>query len=413
MNPLLPDKYCIPDVEAHACNGRLYLYGSMDIPGNDDYCSNRHHVFSSDDMCSWTDHGVCYQRENELLYAPDCIEKDGKHYLYYCTNHFQEGVAVSDRPEGPFADWGIVERATGDSIDPAVFVDEDGKAYYYWGQFQLRGGQLAENMKTLLPETVVSCLLDEYEHGFHEGASVRRRGDWYYLVYADITRGRATCLGYAMSRSPLGPFEKQGILIDNTGCDPKTWNNHGSIGEFNGQWYVFYHRSSRNSHVNRRVCAEPIFFDENGRIREVRMTTQGPEPPLAVGRTVEAQRFCYASGNAYADVPAENAEELVCHLHQNDWVTYRFFDLPEQRYRLKVTFRPPANPFVLSFSTGSFVGEHTIAQVTVDAAHATLTVPVVFSDAMPKEGRTLYVSANSGEGTLQFCDFCWLAADQD
>lgn len=66
--------------------GRLYLYGSMDIPGHNDYCSDRYHVFSTDDMVHWTDHGISCRREGELLYAPDCMAADGRYYLYYCTN---------------------------------------------------------------------------------------------------------------------------------------------------------------------------------------------------------------------------------------------------------------------------------------------------------------------------------------
>lgn len=86
------------------------------------------------------------------------------------------------------------------------------------------------------PSTLCTNLINEAEHGFHEGASIRKRNGIYYLVYTDISRGRATCLSYTMSHSPLGPFEKKGVIIDNTGCDPQTWNNHGSIAEFNGRW---------------------------------------------------------------------------------------------------------------------------------------------------------------------------------
>ena len=92
---------------------------------------------------------------------------------------------------------------------------------------------------------------------------------------AIISRGRATCLDYATSISPLGPFEKGGILIDNTGCDPQSWNNHGSINEFNGQWYVFYHRSSQGSKFNRRVCVEPITFRADGSPAPTKNTGSG------------------------------------------------------------------------------------------------------------------------------------------
>jgi len=78
-------------------------------------------------------------------------------------------------------------------------------------------------------------LLNEAEHGSYEGASIRKRNGIYYLVYADISRRRPTCLDYAANQSPLDPFNKRGIIIDNIGCNPETWNTHCSIAEFNGQ----------------------------------------------------------------------------------------------------------------------------------------------------------------------------------
>ena len=147
MNPLFPREIFIPDGEARWMpDGRLYVYGSMDLPGDPQYCSNRYHVFSTEDMEHWKDHGVSFQagmREGAMLKkpvtlgGPDCVYKDGKYYLYYCTSGTGEGVAVSDTPYGPFEDPSFIKHADGDGIDPAVFVDEDGQAYYYWGQFHL------------------------------------------------------------------------------------------------------------------------------------------------------------------------------------------------------------------------------------------------------------------------------------
>lgn len=146
------------------------------------------------------------------------------------------------------------------------------------------------------PSTLCTNLINEAEHGFHEGASIRKRNGIYYLVYTDISRGRATCLSYAMSHSPLGPFEKKGVIIDNTGCDPETWNNHGSIAEFNGNWYVFYHRSSQASNFSRRACIEPIYFNEDGTIDEVEMTTQGASGPMDARVWIDAYRACLLNG---------------------------------------------------------------------------------------------------------------------
>lgn len=293
MNPLLDPKFFIPDGEAHVMpDGRLYLYGSMDLSGQQSYCSSQYHVFSTNDpaLRNWVDHGISFSScpehmaglcpEETILYAPDAACRDGKYYLYFCTSDGTEGVAFSDTPYGPFTSPKAIEGASGDSIDPAVFVDQDGQAYYFWGQFNLKGAKMNPDMCTLDLSSVTTGILTEQEHGFHEGACIRRRGDKYYLVYTDISRGRATCLGYAMADSPLGPYRKCGILIDNTGCDPQSWNNHGSIEEFQGQWYVFYHRSSQNGIFSRRMCAEPIYFRPDGTIAEVEQTSGGAEGPL-------------------------------------------------------------------------------------------------------------------------------------
>lgn len=339
MNPLLPELHFMPDAEAHVMpDGRLYLYGSWDLSGCKDYCSGIMHCFSTDDMVNFTDHGVIFRNDDThrgmpwskapVLYAPDAIHRGGKYYLYVCGSHGEEGVAVSDSPAGPFSDAEPVIGADGFGIDPAIFVDDDGQAYYLWGQFSLHGGKLADDMKTILPGSEKDHILTEWEHGFHEGSSLRRRGDKYYIVYTDISRGRATCLSYAVSDHPLGPYHKGGVIIDNVGCDPKSWNNHGSIECFDGQWYVFYHRSSQNGQTCRRVCAEPISFDENGMIAEVEQTSSGVEGALSPA-CIPARAACRMMGNCY--ITERDGREVLLvgsggHWGQRDWAEYRYID---------------------------------------------------------------------------------------
>ena len=340
MNPLLPDNCFLPDAEAHLMSdGRLYLYGSWDISGNNDYCSREVHCFSTNDMINWIDHGAVFRNDesfvgltwakDSFLYAPDAIEKDGKYYLYICGNNGEEGVAVADSPAGPFSVAERLDIADESGIDPAVFVDDDGRAYYLWGQFSLNGGELSSDMKSLIPESVKGNIITEYEHGFHEGASLRKRNGKYYLVYTDITRGRATCMSYAVSDFPLGPYKKGGVIIDNVYCDPSTWNNHGSIAEYNGQWYVFYHRSSQNRNTCRRVCAEPIFFDKDGYIREVEQTSQGASVPLCAYESIPARAACRIMGESYID-HVDGKEVLSVsskgHWNMSDWAEYKYID---------------------------------------------------------------------------------------
>lgn len=352
MNPLLPRYFFMPDAEARVMpDGRLYLYGSQDISGNNDYCSKEYHVFSTDDskLENWKDHGVSLSNIKEnpgiprysdiKMYAPDGIYCNGKYYLYVCGSNSFEVVMESDAPEGPFVNARPIQGADGDGIDPAVFVDDDGQAYFFWGQFRLKGAKLKPDMATLDMDSLQCNILTEMEHGFHEGASIRKRGGKYYIVYTDISRGRATCLAYAMADSPLGPYKKKGVIIDNMYCDPQSWNNHGSIACYNGQWYVFYHRSSQNSIASRRVCAEPIYFNEDGTIQEVEMTSQGASSPIKSVEKIDASIACRLKGNVYiapesqgCDLDAGVNEVLVNVNHGNyieDWAEYRYIDLAD------------------------------------------------------------------------------------
>jgi hypothetical protein len=341
MNPILPVQHFVPDVEARQWqDGRIYLYGSYDISGATSYCSYEYHVFSSDDLLHWQHHGESFRSTQpgsdvpwaeQPLYAPDCVYYQGRYYLFFCLSDNSEGVAESLQPAGRFEHAAPIEGAHGDAIDPAVLVDDDGQVYYYWGQFKLRGARLRPDLRGFEPGSLNTELISEAGHGFHEGASLRKRGDVYYLVYTDISRGRATCLGYATSRSPLGPFEKRGILIDNTGCDPESWNNHGSIAEFNGQWYVFYHRSSQASKFNRRVCVEPIRFNPDGTIDEVEMTTQGVSGPIDASTELEAWRACLLSGQVHTQAVGPSPtqpgfSEHLTMIHDGDWAAYKYLD---------------------------------------------------------------------------------------
>jgi len=352
MNPLLPRYFFMPDAEARVMpDGRLYLYGSQDISGNKFYSAKEYRVFSTGDpkMEQWKDHGVSLRNTKEEpgitfspdtnLYAPDGIYRDGKYYLYVCGENNFEAVMEADVPEGPFVNPRPIVGADDDSIDPAVFIDDDGQAYLFWGQFRLKGAKLQEDMVTLDMDSLTENILTEMEHGFHEGASIRKRNGIYYMVYTDISRGRATCMSYAMADSPLGPYRKGGVIIDNTFCDPKTWNDHGSIEEYCGQWYVFYHRASQDSIACRRVCAEPITFNEDGTINEVEMTSQGASGPLNGFEQIDASVACRVRGNVYiAPEPGYAVyDEKVNEILTNggggnwieDWAEYKYIDLSD------------------------------------------------------------------------------------
>ena len=302
-------------------DGRVYVYGSRDEdPGY--YCSWKYHVLSSLDLKSWTIHenrfatkgpGDEVPYSDDILYAPDAMYRDGKYYLYYCLASAKntEGVAVSDSPTGPFRDGKVIDLGGRNEIDPAVFVDDDGQAYYAWGQFSAKMAKLKPNMTEVDLSTVKDGVLTEKEHFFHEGGFLAKRNGLYYFVYAHMGRaGRPTSIGYATSRSPMGPYRYGGVIVDNDHSDPAVWNNHGSIAEVNGRWYVFYHRSTHGSKTMRKACVEPITFAADGSIPEVEMTTQGASGPLRARAKMDAERACLLYGNVRVEKIAPDNEQL-------------------------------------------------------------------------------------------------------
>lgn len=353
QNPLSPFGVYVADPTARVMSdGRLYIYGSTDLERNV-YCSNLYHVLSTSDMQNWQLHknifssmapndGVIYS--DALLYAPDCIEYNGRYYLFYCLSDGSEGYAIGNTPcsfkpsDSKFPISGI---------DPAVFIDDDGQAYYYWGQFSASGAKLNNDMITLDLTSIKHGLITEKEHHFHEGSWVFKRNDIYYYVYTAINdRGEATSIDYSISSSPLGPFKYCGTIIDNWGCDPCTWNNHGSIVEYKNQWYIFYHRSTHANQSLRKVCVEKICFNADGTIPKVEMTSQGAGDPLDAFSKIDAARACLLTGKMRIVQSDIDREELARIEHYNT-ATYKYLNFSKQPSKINVKVAPMAGGRIL------------------------------------------------------------------
>ena len=337
QNPVSPPGIYIADPSAHVWeDGKLYVYGSLD-ESTDYYCSHRHHVLSTDDMIHWTLHENVFASKGEgdevsysdsLLYAPDVWYRDGTYYMYYCLNNPKqtEGVAPSKNPEGPFVNGTPIDLHGKNQIDPAVFVDDDGQGYYIWGQFQAKMAKLKPNMKEIDESTITENVVTEDEHFFHEGGYLVKRNGIYYFVYAHMGRAdRPTCIGYATSTSPMGPYTYGGVIVDNDHSDPEVWNNHGSIVEFKGQWYVFYHRSTHGNVMMRKACVEPIEFLADGSIPEVEMTSQGTGPPFEATKTIPAERACLLYGHVRIEAVSKDNEALRL-TRKGDNMAYKYID---------------------------------------------------------------------------------------
>ena len=276
-----------------------------------------YHVFSSENLTDWTDHGIIVTQnkvpwvrpDSYSMWAPDCVERNGKYYFYFPSAPrdgmgFGVGVAVADHPEGPFVcEPEPIKGING--IDPCVLQASDGNAYIFWGAG--RCAKLKPNMKEIADDTPkekvkwgerefemygVNCLKG-LPNRQAEGPFAFEANGWYYLTYPYV-RENTEVLGYAMSKNPMGPYEYKGLIMaeHDNGC----WTNHHSIINYKGQWYLFYHRNhfSPRDDKRRSVCIEKLFFNPDGTIQEVKQTMRGVGINEATER-IEIDRYSAAS----------------------------------------------------------------------------------------------------------------------
>ncbi|MBR7018494.1 MAG: family 43 glycosylhydrolase [Prevotella sp.] len=314
-NPYLPLWEHIPDGEPYVFEDpdnpgkqRVYIYGSHDSRITD-YCGRELVVWSAsvDSLNNWRYDGeilsVSKNAKGEILnedsladvlFAPDVTlvtDKDGKKTYYLYPNDqtgYRNGlIAKSDRPDGPFevCNWKKDNPNQVDGVlafDPAVFVDDDGRVYGYWGFEQSFGAELdPTTMATVKPgtkivENMVSSKNQPGVFRFFEASSIRKIKDKYVFIYSRWTKDGEFglpetnyTLAYAYGDKPLGPWTYGGTIIDGRGREINekgdtiasgnvSGNTHGSICEINGQWYVFYHRQSGLNEFARQAMVAPI-----------------------------------------------------------------------------------------------------------------------------------------------------------
>ena len=336
-NPFMPLWEHIPDGEPYVFEDpdnpgkyRVYLYGSHDIEITN-YCGRDQVVWSApvDNLKDWRLDGVIFkvdkngageaQKEADILFAPDVAvttEKDGSKTYYLYPNNQVGGrngmVAKSKRPDGPFevCNWDSKDPNKADGVlafDPAVFVDDDGRVYGYWGFERSYAAELdPATMATVkkgakIVEDMVSGRNQDGIFSFFEASSMRKIKDKYVFIYSRFTKDGEFglpvsnyTLAYAYGDSPLGPWTYGGTIIDGRGREKTPdgtvfasatvdGNTHGSICEINGKWWVFYHRQTGLNEFSRQAMVAPITVNvEEGKggkveISEGEYTSEGFE----------------------------------------------------------------------------------------------------------------------------------------
>lgn len=344
-NPYLPNWEYIPDGEPRVFGDRIYVYGSHDRKDSIDFCDYKLKVWSApvSDPTKWVCHGDIFRSRDghdspsdvdwtdELLFAPDVVERGGKYYLYAYIVNAKGCVAVADRPEGPFRllsryEYDIPNHYdNGTFIDPGVLVDDDGRVYIYCGYQGSYMCELKDNMYEAVPGSYKLDIIPTAEpHCFFEACSPRKINGTYYLIYSPQ---RGSCLDYATSDSPTGPFNYRGTIIDN-GIDFPGGNDHGSVCCVNGQWYIFYHRMTNGTIMSRRGCVERIEILPDGTIPQVEMTSLGFEESLNPYDFTQADTACVLKGGCYI-TETSVFERPIVNVTDGCVMGWKYFDFGE------------------------------------------------------------------------------------
>ncbi len=386
FNPYLPSWEYIPDGEPYVFGDRVYVYGSHDYFNGYVFCMGDYVCWSApvDDLADWRYEGVIYPRNEDpmnkdgsmCLYAPDVtVGPDGRYYLYYVLDHLDiVSVAVCDTPAGKYEFYGNVHYADGTlygrkegdepQFDPGVLTEGD-ITYLYTG-FCGRGDKsrhgsmmvvlgpdmltIQEDMRFVVPGVEYAEGTGFEGHAFFEAPSIRKHGDTYYFVYSSTPMHE---LCYATSKDPRQGFTYGGVIVSNVDLHigdeptlPKAYggNNHGSIVEIAGKWYIFYHRQTHGTDFSRQGCLEPIEILPDGSIPQVEMTSCGPNggplpgkgeyPAYIACHIFDKERHMYtgAPNSARVTQDGKDGDEIPGHIaciHDGTVIGFKYFDFDD------------------------------------------------------------------------------------
>ena len=291
-NPVFEGWYADP--EAVVYDNQYWIFPTYSAPFEKQTYMD---AFSSEDLVNWEKHPRVLSKDSvkwvkKALWAPAAIAANGKYYLFFGANNIMNneevggiGVAVADKPEGPYRDalgkpliGEIVNGAQ--PIDQFVFRDDDGEYYMYYGGWKhCNMVRLAPDLLSIVPFDDGDLYKEVTPEKYTEGPFMFKRNGKYYFMWSDGDwNGSDYCVAYAIADSPFGPFHREAEILRR---DPKigTGAGHHSVirGPKENDWYIVYHRHPiGETDGNARVtCIDHIYFDKNGRIKPIKMTMEG------------------------------------------------------------------------------------------------------------------------------------------
>ena len=326
----------------------VYLYAGHDEDSASGFLMKDWLLYTSTDMVNWTDHGPvadlsCFKwaeagKEGfrNGAWAAQCIEHNGKFYLYCAVEGRGIGVLVSDSPYGPFIDpIGKPLITPGhDDIDPTVLIDDDEQAYLYWGNpnfwyVKLNKDMISYSGEMVKDESIMKVKGQPDPFHYQEGPWVYKRNGHYYNAYA------STCcpegLAYAMSNSPTGPWEFKGYIMK---PDKRSSGNHPGIIDYKGKSYVFgfnykLNFALVNKHNERRsVCVAELTYNPDGTIQELPWWYEGaalkPAGVLNPYKRTEAETIAWSEG--LKTLKSDQVGMYITSVHNNDYIQVKAVD---------------------------------------------------------------------------------------
>ncbi|WP_332662729.1 family 43 glycosylhydrolase [Aeromicrobium sp.] len=336
-SPILPGFNADPNIVRFG--DTYYIYATTDgFPG---WGSSKFKVWSSKNLVDWTEHDTILDLGPDIswadsnAWAPTATEKDGKYYFYFSAQQ-NIGVAVSDSPLGPFTDpigKPLVSKAdynNAQQIDPAVFTDDDGTSYLYWGNGKAYVVPLNADMTSYdVSKRVELTGLTN----FREGMFMNKRGGKYYASWSiDDTGSENYRVGYAIGDSPTGPFVNQGEILNKDTSLGILGTGHHSIIQVPGtdDWYIAYHRFGMpgGDGTHRETTIDRLHFNADGTIKKVVPTLESVDPLTYEGAAPQAavshagSSGWYGKGAALTLTGGEGVKKLQYRIGEGDWTTY-------------------------------------------------------------------------------------------
>ena len=358
-NPIVQTCFTTDPAPLNVGDSVLYLFTGHDEDNADFFWMQEWRVYSTRDMVNWEDHGSPLALESfswadDRAWAPQTIERNGKFYFYIpahskLSGGMAIGVAVADRPEGPYRDAlgrPLYENGSWDHIDPTVWIDDDGQAWLAWGNPRVYLMQLQEDMIHPKGEVQMIDMTEEgfgsplmrerergkkYKDGYVEGPwLMQRQKDLWFLLYA--AGGIPEHISYSSAPSPQGPWHYEGIIMPEGGTG--SFTNHCGVATFKGHNYFFYHTAHLpgGGGFGRSASVEEFQYTEDGRFPTILPTREGVQPIATFNpyRCVPAATMAYSYGlhtaqyqRLFAGRPTPESQKLhvyVTDTHDGDWL---------------------------------------------------------------------------------------------